>query len=58
MVTGRTAGSVTGFAAGPLRYTRRSAKDGMNRLTGLDSSNAPSSYSIMAATEVMGLVIE
>ena len=30
----------------------------MNRLTGSVSSNAPSSYSIIAATEVTGLVIE
>jgi hypothetical protein len=30
----------------------------MNELTGSVSSNPPSSYSIIAATEVIGLVIE
>ena len=50
--------SVTGRNALPLRYTRLSRKAGMNRLTGSFSSNAPSSYSIIAATEVIGLVIE
>ena len=30
----------------------------MNLLTGSVSSNAPSSYSIIAATDVIGLVIE
>jgi hypothetical protein len=34
------------------------ANDGMKALTGSVSSSAPSSYSIIAATEVTGLVIE
>ena len=56
--TGSVSGSVTGLNAEPLRYTRESANDGMNFETGSFSSKAPSSYSIIAATEVIGLVIE
>ena len=37
---------------------RGRANDGMKALTGSVSSSAPSSYSIIAATEVIGLVIE
>src|SRR5262245_14411944 len=56
--TGSTAGTVTGLTSDPPVKTLTSAKDGMNLLTGSVSSNAPSSYSIIAATEVTGLVIE
>jgi hypothetical protein len=35
-----------------------SANAGMKRCTGSLRAKAPSSYSIMAATEVIGLVIE
>ena len=43
MRTGSVAGPVTGLRAEPWRYTRTSAKEGMNRLTGSFSSKAPSS---------------
>ena len=56
--TGSVAGTVTGFRSDPPVTTRASAKDGMKALTGSVSSKAPSSHSIIAATEVMGLVIE
>ena len=55
---GSRAGSVVGFAEEPPLNTRMSAKLGMNFATGSLSSNAPSSYSIIAATEVIALVIE
>ena len=58
MRTGSVAGSVRGFNEEPSLYTRTSAKEGMKRLTGSFSSKAPSSYSIMAATDVTGFVIE
>ena len=58
MRTGPSAGSVTGANAEPLLYTRRSANEGISELTGSLSSNAPSSQSIIAATDVMGFVIE
>ena len=56
--SGSVTGSVTIANAGPPRYTRASAKEGMNLATGSLSSNAPSSYSIIAAADVIGLVIE
>ena len=58
MRTGSVAGAVTGLTEEPWRYTRTSAKDGMKRLTGSFNSKAPSSYNIMAATDVTGFVIE
>ena len=58
MRTGSVAGTVSGFCAEPRRYTRGSANEGTNRATGSFSSNAPSSHSIIAATDVMGFVIE
>ena len=58
MRIGSTGGTVSGLSAEPPLKTRASAKDGMNRATGSLSSNAPSSHSIMAATEVIGFVIE
>ena len=42
----------------PPANTRESANAGMNFATGSLSSKAPSSHSIIAATEVIGLVIE
>ena len=56
--TGSVAGTVTGRWSEPPVKTRTPANDGMNRLTGSVSWNAPSSYSIIAATDVTGLVIE
>ena len=38
--------------------TRTPAKDGMNWLTGSFSSKPPSSHKIIAATAVIGLLIE
>ena len=58
ILTGSTAGAVTCFRSEPPAYTRTSLKAGMNLLTGSVSANPPSSYSIIAATEVIGLVIE
>ena len=55
-------GSVMGSSAGavtePLRHTLVSAKAGKNLATGSLSSKAPSSHSIIAATEVIGFVME
>lgn len=42
----------------PPAKTRTSANEGMYLATGSVSWNPPSSYSIIAATEVIGLVIE
>ena len=56
--TGSVAGTVTAFRSDPPSKTRTSANAGMNELTGSVSSKAPSSNSIIAATAVMGLVIE
>jgi hypothetical protein len=56
--TGSAAGTVTCCRSEPPAYTLTPAKEGMNELTGSVSSNPPSSYSIIAATEVIGLVIE
>jgi hypothetical protein len=58
MRSGSVTGSVTGLSAVPPRQTRASANDGMKRATSSLSSNAPSSHSIIAATEVIGFVIE
>ena len=55
---GSGAGSVTTFAIAPPRKTRMSANSGSQRETGSLSSKCPSSHSIIAATEVIGLVIE
>ena len=55
---GSTAGTVYGLSAEPLSKTRTSANSGSQRLIGSVSSNRPSSHSIIAATEVIGLVIE
>ena len=58
MRTGSVAGTVSGLFWLPPAHTRASANAGMKRETGSLSSNAPSSHSIIAATEVIGLVIE
>ena len=58
MRTGSVAGTVSCRRSEPPAYTLTPAKEGMNELTGSVSSNPPSSYSIIAATEVTGLVIE
>ena len=55
---GLAAGTVIGLLLRAARHTRASAKAGMKRATGSLSSNAPSSHSIIAATDVIGLVIE
>ena len=49
---------MTGLRSEPPVHTRASAKAGMKRATSSCSSKAPSSSSIMAATEVTGLVME
>ena len=56
--TGSAAGTVIGFCCEPPDQTRASANAGMKRATSSLSSNAPSSHSIIAATDVIGLVIE
>ncbi len=56
--TGSVAGTVTGLFWLPPAHTRASAKAGMKREIGSLSSKAPSSQSIIAATDVIGLVIE
>ncbi len=56
--TGSGDGTVTGLFWLPPAHTRASAKLGMKRATGSLSSNAPSSHSSIAATDVIGLVIE
>ena len=58
MRIGSVAGTVTGLTWVPPRHTRMSAKHSTKRLTGSLSSNAPSSQSSIAATDVIGLVIE
>jgi hypothetical protein len=58
MRIGSTAGTVNGLSTEPLSYTRRSANAGSHRLISSVSSKWPSSQSIIAATEVTGLVIE
>ncbi len=58
MRTGSRAGTVTGLFWLPPAHTRASLNAGMNHSTGSLSSNAPSSHSSIAATEVIGLVIE
>jgi hypothetical protein len=55
---GSVCGAVTGFRAEPATYTRVAANSGSHLLIGSFSSNAPSSFSIIAATAVTGLVIE
>jgi hypothetical protein len=55
---GSTCGSVTGATKEPDRYTRVSADSGSHVEIGDFSSSSPSSYSIIAATDVIGLVIE
>ena len=49
---------VSGLFWLPPAHTRTSANAGMNCATGSLSSNAPSSHSSIAATDVIGLVIE
>ena len=58
MRTGSVAGRVTGLFWLPPAHTCASANAGMNFATGSLSSNAPSSHSSIAATEVIGFVIE
>ena len=60
MVTGRLAGTSFRAAAssGELTPTFASAKSGMNLDTGSASENLPASISIIAATLVIGFVIE
>jgi hypothetical protein len=55
---GSICGSVTGATKEPDRYTRVSANSGSHLEIGDFSSRRPSSYSIIAATDVIGLVIE
>ena len=55
---GSASGCVTGFKAEPPVHTRVSAKAGRKRATSSWSSKAPSSHSIIAATEVTGFVME
>ncbi len=55
---GSLSGSVTGARNEPDRYTRVSANSGSHFEIGDFSSSRPSSYSIIAATEVIGLLIE
>ena len=55
---GSVAGTVTGLVGLPPRHTRMSANSGRKRAIGSLSSNAPSSHSNIAATDVIGLVIE
>ena len=57
-VIGCSCGTVPGLFAGPFEYTRVSANDGMNLDTGSVSSSLPSSNRIIAATEVIGLLME
>ena len=49
---------MTTLAIAPPRKTRMSANAGSQRDTGSLSSKCPSSHSIIAATEVIGFVIE
>ena len=59
MRTGSTAGRVIGLVLVPAAPTpARPRSAGMNFATGSLSSNAPSSHSSIAATDVIGLVIE
>ena len=58
MRIGSIAGTVTGAVAEPRSNTRDDANAGIHRLISSVSSNAPSSHSIIAATDVIGLVIE
>ncbi len=55
---GSVAGTVNGLRIEPLSNTRTSANSGSQRLIGSVSSNRPSSHSIIAATDVIGFVIE
>ncbi len=55
---GRAAGTVSILPRCPPAATRMSVKHGRKRLTGSSSWNRPSSYSIMTATLVSGLVME
>jgi hypothetical protein len=55
---GSTSGSVTALSAVPPRKTRASANSGSHWAMGDLSSKRPSSHSIMAATEVIGFVME
>ncbi len=58
IVIGCSRTTVAGFVAGPFEYTRVSANDGMYFETGSVSSSLPSSNRIIAATDVIGLLIE
>ncbi len=58
MRIGSCAGTVIGLFWLPPAQTRASAKAGRYWETGSLSSKAPSSHSIIAATDVIGLVIE
>ena len=55
---GSAAGTVYGCPAEPRSYTRGAANSGNHRLIGSVSSKRPSSQSIIAATDVIGFVIE
>jgi hypothetical protein len=55
---GSVCGSVTGLSAVPPRNTRVPANSGSQVAMGDLSSKWPSSHSIIAATAVMGLVME
>ncbi len=57
-VIGCCCGTVPGLLAGPFEYTRVSANEGMNFETGSVSSSLPSSNRIIAATDVIGLLME
>ena len=54
----RTAGTVSILPRAPPAQTRWLAKQGRKRVIGSSSWKRPSSYSIMMATAVSGLVIE
>ncbi len=58
MVIGRAAGTVSSLPRCPPAATRMVVKHGRKRLTGSSSWKRPSSYSIMTATLVSGLVME
>ena len=57
-VMSRSAVTVRNDSGVPSSHTRRSPSSGRNRETGSSSWNRPSSYSVISATLVIGLVIE
>ena len=57
-VTGEVSGRDSGASSVPPVHTWRSASSGIQRLTGFSMRKCPSSYSIISATDVIGLVME